>query len=140
MLRFTVFAAVGVALEVVFTALLDYHDTGNVRLMGQSYVWMLPIYGSIPFALDAVYPRVRSVSIPWRIIIYVALILAGEYLSGWALKTFVGMCPWEPGYRGKPWAVHGLMRLDYAPAWAVAALIFETLYLSLKPASARVRS
>jgi uncharacterized membrane protein len=34
--------------------------------------------------------------------------------------------PWD--YTGTPLAVAGVIRLDYAPAWFVAGLLFERLH------------
>ena len=55
---------------------------------------------------------------PFRIIIYTILLLLMEYATGWILRKTTGIAP-EPGYRGKRWAIDGLVRLD-CPAWAVA--------------------
>jgi hypothetical protein len=35
------------------------------------------------------------------------------------------MCPWD--YSGRIWNVDGLIRLDFAPFWFAAGLIFERL-------------
>jgi uncharacterized membrane protein len=128
-----IFGAVGVAMEVVFTALMDYPKNRSVRLTGYSYIWMIPIYGSAPLFLSRLYPPLSGTPLPARLAVYVAILLAMEYATGWILQKTTGECPWEPHYRGKRWAVHGLMRLDYAPAWAVACLLFEKLYLILLP-------
>ncbi|MBI5211050.1 MAG: hypothetical protein HY927_13855 [Elusimicrobia bacterium] len=127
-----VFACVGTALEVVFTALADFRKTRSLRLMGYSYVWMLPIYALVPVIMDVLYVPLEGVILPLRLATYVTLLLAVEYLSGRAMRRLLGEAPWEPGYRGKRWAVDGLVRLDYAPAWAAACFLFERLYLAMR--------
>jgi SAM-dependent methyltransferase len=62
--------------------------------------------------------------------IQAALILVIEYLSGWILIQLIGFCPWD--YTGSsPYAVDGLIRLDFSPFWLVAGLIFERIHDSL---------
>ena len=67
---------------------------------------------------------------------YVAGIFAVEYATGWLLRHFTGACPWD--YTGhSPWSVHGLIRLDYAPAWLVMGLAAEWVHdflVTLTPA------
>lgn len=53
------------------------------------------------------------------------LIWAIEYATGFALREFLGVTPWY--YDGK-FAIDGLVRLDYAPAWFVAGLLFEKVH------------
>ena len=52
------------------------------------------------------------------------LIFLAEYLSGAFLK-FYGICPWD--YSGRFFSVDGLIRLDFAPFWFGAGLIFEEI-------------
>ena len=132
-LRIFLFACVGVGLEVIWTAVLDYPKNKSLRLLGQSYIWMFPIYGSIPLFLSLLYPRLAGLVLPARLAVYTVLLLMMEYATGWILRRATGACPWEAEYNGKRWAIDGLIRLDYAPAWALACLLFERLYLALLP-------
>lgn len=124
--------ALGLACEVVFTALADYPRTKDRRLPGYTYLWMVPIYAVVYPALLWLYPLVQAW--PWaaRGALYVGIIYAVEYSTGWALRLAVGECPWERQYRGRKWAVHGLIRLDYAPAWLIAALLYEWVFRVLR--------
>lgn len=54
------------------------------------------------------------------------LIFTVEYLSGLVLRMLLGVCPWD--YSGNTFSVNGLIRLDYAPAWFTAGLLFEKLH------------
>jgi hypothetical protein len=132
LLQMAVFACVGVAFEVVFTAFTEFPKTKDKRLMGSSYVWMFPIYALIPVFLGALYPRVGGWNVVLRLGLYVFLLLCCEYASGWALRKATGECPWERNYYPSRWSIHGLIRLDYIPSWALACFLFERLYLSLR--------
>ena len=135
LIAFILFAVFGVAHEVFWTALLE---SRNRRLKGRSSLWMFPIYGCILFIvmlvqwLYGVYPW-------WfRGLMYAALILCWEYISGWLIKRAVGMAPWDyeketPDGVGSPkrFHLHGLVYLEYAPVWFVEGLIAEWFYLLL---------
>ena len=123
-------ASVGVGLEVAFTALSDFRTVGR-RLTGQSYLWMFPIYALSYPLLAVAWPVLEDVPWPLRGLIYVVAFFVVEYASGWLIRRLVGECPWEAGYHTARWGIHGLVRLDYAPAWFVVALLFERLYLYL---------
>lgn len=47
-----------------------------------------------------------------------------EFVSGSILKEFE-MCPWD--YSGAAFQYRGIIRLDYAPLWFAAGLIFEKI-------------
>ena len=55
---------------------------------------------------------------------YMSLIFSTEYVSGRILKK-LNCCPWD--YRHSPFHIQGLIRLDYAPYWFGAGLLFEKL-------------
>lgn len=125
MTEILVVACVGVAFEVFFTALTEPRVREGWRLKGQSYVWMFPIYALVVPFFKVLDPRFGSW--PWaaRAPLYVAVLYAVEYLTGWLLRRLTGRCPWD--YGDARWAVHGLVRLDYAPAWLLAVTLFEAL-------------
>lgn len=124
--------AVGLSLEVVFTALTELRDAKDWRLMGYTYIWMIPIYALIYPALCVLYPRVAGWPFYMRGVLYVGLIYGVEYISGWLIRRAVGKCPWEDGYHRARWGVHGLIRLDFAPAWFAASLLFESVFRLLR--------
>lgn len=127
-------ACVGMTMEIVFTAFMTRKRNGDWRLQGYTYVWMLPIYATVYPFFTFVYPRMATLPLLARGAVYVLIIWAVEYASGWALRLVTGECPWEREYRGSRWSVHDLIRIDMAPAWFVAALIFENLCLALRTA------
>lgn len=121
--RAAVLACVGVAAEVVFTAFME--PQGGKRLIGYSYVWMFPVYALLYPGMLLLKPYVGGWAWPVRASFYAAAIMFFELLTGLVLRAALGEAPWEANYRGKRWAVLSLVRLDYFPAWAAGALIFE---------------
>lgn len=125
------FACVGVTVEVLFTAVANFRKKHDWILEGHSYVWMIAIYASAYPMFILFYPIAESWPILIRGIIYLIIIFTIEYASGWIVRKITGECPWEKQYHGKKWIVNDLIRLDYAPAWLVFALILERLYIFL---------
>jgi uncharacterized membrane protein len=124
---FLVYGMVGWATEIVWTALgrqLSGH--GDWSLEGHTYLWMFPLYGSLSILFVPVHAAVAVW--PWwmRGIVYATGLMLAEYGSGWLLRRITGRCPWD--YTGRcRHHLHGLVRLDYAPAWFAAGLGLELL-------------
>ena len=131
-IRTMVAAATGVGCEVIFTALYDYAKTKDAHLKGYSYIWMLFVYAAIYPLYRLVHPNISHLNSAYRYMLYMCIIYGCEYASGTVLRKFIGSAPWEQYYHGNKWAVDDLIRLDYAPAWIVAALIFEKTCLTLE--------
>lgn len=129
MINTLLLACTGIAMEVFFTAAAGLRRTRDPKLAGHTTLWMFPIYALVYPALSALWPTIGGR--PWyaRGALYVLLIYAVEYASGWLIRRIAGLCPWD--YGRTRWAVHGLIRLDFAPAWLAAAFIFERLFLYL---------
>lgn len=121
--RAAVMSCVGVAAEVVFTAFTE--PQGGKRLIGYSYVWMFPIYALLYPGMTLLRPFIGEWAWPLRASFYAAAIMIFELITGLILHAALGEAPWEPNYRTKRWCVFGVVRLDYFPAWAAGALIFE---------------
>jgi len=84
---------------------------------------MFPIYGMA----SLLYPLCRLLkgkNILLRGGIYTCIIFAGEFLSGTLLQK-IKACPWD--YSNARLNVKGLIRLDYAPLWFGAGLLFEKI-------------
>ena len=58
--------------------------------------------------------------------IYSVGIFSFEYISGTFLKRH-GMCPWD--YSHAKTNIDGVIRLDYAPLWMAAGLLFERILI-----------
>lgn len=112
----------GWCMEVLWTGAAAYIKKDK-RMMGNTSVLMFPIYGMMAF-LKPVSLFVQKKNVVTRGVIYTAFIYLGEYVTGNALKKR-DMCPWD--YTASKYNVKGLIRLDYAPAWFGAGLIFEKI-------------
>lgn len=122
--RFIIYGLSGWCIEVFWTGLSSLLK-GNIKLQGWTYIWMFPIYGLAVF-IEPIHDMIRSWPVVLRGGVYAALIFAVEYSTGWLLKVLTGLCPWD--YSGTPFSINGFIRLDYAPAWFAAGLLFEMLH------------
>lgn len=112
----------GWCLEVLFTGIHSLIQK-DFRLMSQTSILMFPIYGAAAF-LRPIYRLTKNRNILFRGGIYTCCIFLTEYISGSLLKK-KGICPWD--YSGTPLNIGGLIRLDYAPFWFGAGLLFERM-------------
>ena len=123
-IRFVIYGLAGWCTEIFWTGLGSLLR-GNVKLQGWTYLWMFPIYGLAIF-LEPIHDKIRYWPIILRGGVYTLLIFSIEYTTGWILKSVTGVCPWD--YSRSPFSINGFIRLDYAPAWFVAGLLFERLH------------
>ena len=115
---------IGWCLECFWTGLGSFRErTKDKRLLCRTSVWMFPIYGLAAF-IPTVYKRIRSKSPIFRGIVYASAIFGCEYTSGILLKRH-NACPWD--YSKAKLNYKGVIRLDYAPCWAAAGLLFERI-------------
>ncbi len=141
--RFVCYGLLGWGVEIVWTALgaalfgqsapgSVAVPTGRARwaLAGRTYIWMFPIYGAMVFLYEPLHQALRPWAWPLRALVYAAAFMAVEYAAGWVLRRTTGACPWDYAARRNPsrWQVHGLIRLDYAPAWATLGLALEPVH------------
>lgn len=112
----------GIFIEVFFTGMgsLLHHD---YSLTGHSSILMFPIYGSAAL-FGPISKRLHNQNFIVRGLIYTCCIYAMEFFSG-ALLRLQGICPWD--YSADPTNIAGLIRLDFAPWWFIAGLIFERI-------------
>ncbi len=112
----------GWCMECFWTGLdsLKKHSKDK-RLLCRTSVWMFPIYGMAAF-IPSVYKHIKSKSALFRSIVYASAIFGCEYTSGLLLKRH-NACPWD--YSKAKLNYKGVIRLDYAPCWAAAGLLFE---------------
>ena len=112
----------GWGMEILWTG-LDSFRRRDFKLTGHSSLWMFPIYGCAA-VIAPLSVKLSSFPFFYRGILYTAGFYLVEFISGSFLKQF-GMCPWD--YSGVPLQCHGVIRLDYAPLWFTAGLIFEKI-------------
>lgn len=126
---FLVYGVFGWCTEIVWTAGSDAVEAAlgrrrfDPRLAGKTYLWMFPIYGLGGLLFEAAHALVGELAWPLRGAIYTVGIFAVEYASGRLIQLLSGAIPWD--YSDKRWNVHGLIRLDYAPAWFCFGLLLE---------------
>jgi uncharacterized membrane protein len=109
-------------MEILFTSFGSLLR-GDARLMGQTSIWMFPIYG-MAVLIGPIYHRIAHVPFLLRGILYATAIMTVEFATGSLLSLFAA-CPWD--YSGSRYNIRGLVRLDYFPIWMLAGLIFERL-------------
>lgn len=121
---------VGWCMEIMFTALHSFRRR-DMTLKGTTSIWMFPIYGCA--AVLSPISRLLKKKSPWiRGLTYMSLIFSTEYITGRILEKRQ-LCPWN--YSRSRWNIQHLIRLDYAPCWFGAGLLFEQILAptSVKP-------
>jgi uncharacterized membrane protein len=126
---FCAFGCIGITTEIFFTAIVDLIDmiqAGSVdlKLKGNSYIWMFPIYGLAGILFPLLMPYFEKFHALIRAAIYATGILIVEFITGALLDVFTGSCPWE--YKAG-WHIMGYIRLDYFPLWAGFGFMIETI-------------
>ncbi len=124
LVRFLIYGLLGWIAEILFTGSYSLLS-GSVKLAGQTYLWMFPIYGLAVF-LEPMRERMRNMPWPARGIIWAGTFFMIEYLSGGLLRAAIGVCPWDYSQVSR-FALDGLIRLDYFPVWFTVGLIYERI-------------
>lgn len=127
-IRFVLYGLGGWCGEVLFTAFTESLPQRDWRLLGKTYLWMFPIYGSIAIFYEPVHDLIRG--IPWwgRAVIWALGFTAVELVSGWLIARLSGRCPWDYVAAGKRFAINPYIRWDFFPVWAVVGLILEPIH------------
>lgn len=120
--RFFFCGILGWCMEIVFTS-LHCLKTKNRKMIGNTSIWMFPIYG-MACLFAPLCKRMRHRNVFQRGSIYAMLIFLCEFISG-SLLTKIRACPWD--YSQAKLNIKGLIRLDYAPLWFGAGLLFERI-------------
>lgn len=130
-LQCLIFGFLGLGLEVAFTAVLDFLHAKDRRLLGYSSLLYFPLYALTPFFFLIAAPIVFPLPLLARGAVYAVCAFAAEYAAMGALRLAFGSSPSEKSYYRSRWNVHGLIRLDFAPAWFAAGLFFESVFRAL---------
>lgn len=110
----------GWCMEIVFTSLGALRRR-QMQLVGQTSLYMFPIYGSAAL-FKPVFSLTKRLALPLRGLFYAAAIFTAEFLSG-TLLSKRRVFPWN--YDRYRWHVNGLIRLDFLPLWFMAGLLYE---------------
>lgn len=113
---------IGWCMEIMFTALHTIKSR-NYKLIGNTSLWMFPIYGCAAF-ISLLYRFIKKYPFWIRGITYTVCIFSMEYISGCLLKHYE-VCPWS--YKGCKHNINDVIRLDYAPLWFGAGLFYEQI-------------
>ena len=120
--NFCIGGLTGWCMEIIFTSAHSIFARDK-RLIGQTSIWMFPIYGCAAVILP-VYQKIASIPICVRGLFYTAGIFFTELTTGLILKHF-HICPWD--YSSTPFHYKGVIRLDYTPVWFFTGLLFEKI-------------
>lgn len=112
----------GWCMEVIWTGIQNVKNRDK-RLMCTTSLLMFPIYGMAAF-IKPMGKILQKRNFVVRGTIYTVCIYITEFATGSILKKR-DMCPWD--YSDSKYNVKGLIRLDYAPAWFGAGLLFEKI-------------
>lgn len=124
----------GWCMEIMFTA-ADSLRRRDMTLKGNTSLWMFPIYGCAAFISPV--SRLLHRKPAWlRGLTYMSLIYSAEFLTGKLLASRQ-ICPWD--YGRSRWHINRVIRLDYAPFWFAAGLLFERI-LSSPPSGSGERT
>ena len=125
--RFYIYAIHGYFTEVMFTAAWEFVVNFNLKFPGVTSVWSLFIYGASTLVIEKLHDRLKDrCHIVFRVAIYIVWIYVWEFSTGLVLRQF-NACPWD--YSPFEWDFCGLITLEYAPAWAVGALLTEQVLI-----------
>jgi len=126
--RFIMYAMVGLTAEIMWTAFYDkvFSKVKGWDLTGTTYVWMIPIYGSIVFLFEPLHNHLSDFNWMLRGSVYMLGIFAIEYIAGFLLKK-LGNCPWDYTDETKL-QLHGFIRFDYAPLWFTLGMALEPIH------------
>ncbi|MCL2616056.1 MAG: putative ABC transporter permease [Defluviitaleaceae bacterium] len=126
-LRFLIYGAFGWTLEVIWTGLSSLIK-GDYTMRASTSIWMFFIYGLFVF-FEPAFAHLAGLPIVARGIVYMLAIFFGEYVTG-RIMNKAEICPWD--YSHTRYHVQGVIRLDYAPAWFAAGLLFEAVYFIIR--------
>ena len=114
-------------MEIIWTGVTSLINK-DFKLTATTSIWMFFIYGIAAF-IGPICDSLNMMPLIVRGGAYMLGIFLVEYISGICLKK-IKICPWD--YSGCKFSVQGVIRLDFAPAWFTAGLIFERMHVFLK--------
>ena len=129
--RFYFWGVHGMFGEVLFTATWEFVVTRQLHLKGFSSLWSFFNYGLGTLLTETAHEFLVALKVPLiiRLIVYVLLLYIWEFTAGMILRQFEA-CPWD--YSQFDYNFMGLITLEYAPFWLIAAGYFELIYYCMK--------
>ena len=129
LIRFLIYGIIGWCAEIVWSAVTERVSgrQRDWRLLGHTYLWMLPIYGLAAPLYEPLHDAIRGQNILLRGLVYMTGIWVVEFATGWALRRATGKCPWDYSrLRGS--VGRGLVALEYGPVWFAFGLLLEPVH------------
>ena len=120
--NFLICGFTGWCMEILFTS-LEALRRREMTLKGNTSLWMFPIYGCAAL-LKPICCLLKNRPVWLRGATYMGLIYSMEYFTGTLLSKYK-LCPWD--YSRSRFHVGNVIRLDFAPYWFCAGLMFERL-------------
>lgn len=126
--RWYVYALHGYATEIIFTALWEFIFHLNWKLMGNTSIWIMPIYGISGLVCEVIQEQCvkRGIPLLLRGLVYLIWTYFWEFSSGFILLQF-DLCPWD--YTHFDADFMGLITLEYAPLWYLLSLFIDQFVL-----------
>ena len=123
--RFYFYGLQGLLTEILWTAIWDLFVASNWKLVGVSSPWAFFIYAFSHIFIEKVQPKLASLPLALRGLIYLIWTYFWEFSTGYTLSIF-NACPWnyEPWFN---WHFMGLITLEYAPLWYFGSIFAETI-------------
>ena len=127
LMRFLLFALLGLVMEVFFTALGQLRS-GHWDMHGHSSPWMMIDYGLLGIVtMWLARPMLRAgVPLVGRAVVYMLGIFLVEYTSGMIFTHVLGLDIWS--YYTMPYNLHGQIALSFVIPWYLLGLVVEYLY------------
>ena len=128
LIRFFIFALLGLNLEVFFTSISGFVLNGNYNLRGHTSLWMVLDYGLLGVLTPIIKNFLvrRNINLFGRAFVYMLGIYIVEYFSGILFHKVIGLKIWD--YSSLPLNIHGQITFLYAPFWYMLGLGVEKLY------------
>ena len=120
------FIFIGITLEVVATAIMDFIKYRDPRLKGETYLWMLPVYAAVPYIYLFVTSTFKDSGWIVKGFIYMIAFYLLELLAGLIIKALVGVSPWN--YKDYRFHFKEVICLEYAPVWFIYGVVGELYY------------
>ena len=113
----------GICVEVAFTAIFDLFTKKKIALMGQTSLWMFPIYAfGLSYGFDLVETLIPNDIV--RYLSYPIWVWIVEVLVGYPFLK-LGIRIWDYSYLSKQKQWKGIISFVHFPAWIFLGIVVE---------------
>jgi len=132
------FILAGITSEIFWSGILGYFDKRDPKIIGQTSLWMFPVYALIPFVIILVTSLFSYYPIYIRGLIYLFSFYIIEFVVGILLKKFIGSCTWDYSRyhihllgREIKTNIQGIICLEAAVIWYIYGVLGEFYFAFL---------